>query len=248
MFGRNEVAGPMRNDDGSLLVNSIWPTIQGEGPDAGKAAVFLRLSKCNLRCYFCDTEFEKGERWDVSRVAADIIREATEGKASPIRLLVITGGEPLLQNIIPLVEIMNRTGITVQIETAGTLYLEGLDRFFAADRSIAGNAIVCSPKTPVIARRLKPLIAALKYIIGEEDANEPSAPDGLPMASTQIEGQRVRIYRPDPELSSACQIYVQPLDAQDPIKNSRNGAACAEVAMNHGYRVSFQMHKYLGVD
>lgn len=53
MFGKNEVTSPFPQSDGSLIVNSLFHTLQGEGPDAGLPSIFLRLSKCNLRCHFC---------------------------------------------------------------------------------------------------------------------------------------------------------------------------------------------------
>ncbi|HEY6020017.1 MAG TPA: 7-carboxy-7-deazaguanine synthase QueE, partial [Candidatus Paceibacterota bacterium] len=59
MFGQNPVS-PIRHDKESFLVKDIFYTIQGEGPYAGRPAVFVRLGGCNLRCAFCDTDFSNG--------------------------------------------------------------------------------------------------------------------------------------------------------------------------------------------
>jgi len=58
MFGTNPLSKPIESDGLYLEVQDIFSTIQGEGPFAGKPAVFLRLAGCNLRCFFCDTDFE----------------------------------------------------------------------------------------------------------------------------------------------------------------------------------------------
>lgn len=82
-----------------LLVSAIFYTIQGEGPYGGMPAVFLRLAGCNLGakedCPFCDTrfDFDKGQAWTVDGLAAKLEQEADDRT----RLIVVTGGEPLLQ-------------------------------------------------------------------------------------------------------------------------------------------------------
>jgi 7-carboxy-7-deazaguanine synthase len=236
MFGTNEVVSPFPKPNGRLLVNSIFYTIQGEGPDAGCTSVFLRLSKCNLRCYFCDTEFDKGEELSAGMVCQKI-NDIRRG----CKLVVITGGEPLLQNFLPVVNWCNSIGMAVSIETAGTLYLKRLEKFFAPDRSIAGNLIVCSPKTPKLNERLIPLIGALKYVVCEDDNSD----DGLPTMSTQQKGKEAPVFRPTPDMK--CPIYVQALDACDPEQNKRNLAAAADAAMKHNYRLSVQLHKIAGL-
>jgi 7-carboxy-7-deazaguanine synthase len=58
VYGKNPVRKQELTEDGSLDVVDIFPTIQGEGPNAGRPAVFVRLWGCNLTCSFCDTDFE----------------------------------------------------------------------------------------------------------------------------------------------------------------------------------------------
>lgn len=231
MFGKNEVTSPFRKDDGSLLVNSVFYTLQGEGPDAGRPAVFVRLAKCNLRCWFCDTEFEKGVGYTLSELVNAVLMHG----AGRCNLVVITGGEPLLQNIIPFVWEINRHNFSVSIETAGTVWLDGLSSHFVANRSHNGNLIVCSPKTPKIDERLIPIIGAYKYIVKREATADI---DGLPTESTQIKGEFNPVFRPPP----GALVYVQPMD-EGVYQNPGNLNTARDVALEHGYRLSVQVHK-----
>lgn len=236
MFGQNKITGPFRNDDGSLLVNSLFFTIQGEGPDQGRPAIFLRLAKCNLRCWFCDTEFERGEQVEFDILCSRIVALSAQHGCE---LVVITGGEPLLQNIVPLVKFLNSTlGISVSVETAGTVHYPELDDVFCPMRSKGGNLIVCSPKTPKIHPELAKLVGAFKYIVreGEVDKN-----DGLPIMSTQRIGTYAHLYRQP--AGRPIPIWVQPCDEHDEALNKANLRVAVESAMKHGYRLGIQLHK-----
>lgn len=112
---------------GHLVVSEVFgPTIQGEGPSAGRRASFVRLGGCNLACSWCDTPYT----WDWSRFerAAELRTLPVEEVARDVRaiaapLVVITGGEPLLQRdgITNLVELLTAVGHQVEIETNGTI-------------------------------------------------------------------------------------------------------------------------------
>lgn len=236
MFGNNAVTSPFPKVDGSLLVNELWPTIQGEGPDAGTPAIFVRLAKCNLRCHFCDTEFETGVWMDVVELASRISSLAGDA----IKLVVLTGGEPLLQNIAPLVATLNTRGMCVSVETAGTVFCPGIEYLFGPF-SMENNLIVCSPKTPKLNEDLIPLIGAYKYIIGEF----PSEEDGLPVLSTQIENEKSPVYRPGKD--SVVPIFVQPMDVGEKAANEALIENTVDIAMKYGYRISLQTHKILGL-
>lgn len=242
MYGKNKVIKSFPSDDGSLKVNSVWYTIQGEGPDAGRPAVFVRLSHCNLRCFFCDTEFESGEVFTLRALAEEIVGLS---QAHNCTLVVITGGEPFLQNIIPLVYELNQNGISVSVETAGTVYRTGLDQFFDPFGAICKNLIVCSPKTKKLYHKVIPLIGALKYVVR---VGEISDIDGLPSMSTQKEGAVNAVYRPCSRLSESVPIYVQPMDDVDKEHTQSNMELAAKVCMRYGYRLSLQMHKLVGVE
>lgn len=242
MFGKNAVAKPFVRADGTLRVNSIWYTIQGEGPDAGRPAIFIRLTGCNLRCYFCDTEFESGSERSLNEIM-DLVTGLRVGPQC--NLVVITGGEPFLQNIVPLVYRLNEIGFEVSVETAGSASVEYLSTVFAPDRSISGNLIVCSPKTPTLNLEVIPLIGALKYVIrhGEVDPD-----DGLPNRSTQVEGKEAKLFRTHSALTDGLPIYVQPMDEEPESMRRQNLLTAVESSMRHGYRLSIQMHKIAGLD
>ncbi|MFJ9712152.1 7-carboxy-7-deazaguanine synthase QueE [Streptomyces sp. NPDC101234] len=102
------------------------PTFQGEGPSCGHPALFIRLSRCNLTCAQCDTKYT----WDWSqfdprkesakRSVAHLVAWAV---SSPVELVVITGGEPLIQQarLVPLCQGLIAAGKRVEFETNGTI-------------------------------------------------------------------------------------------------------------------------------
>lgn len=209
--------------------------MQGEGPDAGRPAIFIRLAKCNLRCFFCDTEFNDGVFLDADEVAKSARDLA---KPNGTSLVVMTGGEPLLQNIMPASLRMNEYGMGVSVETAGSVYDKRLDSVFKETQ----NRIVCSPKTIQINKDIISLVHAWKYIVR---AGHVSDVDGLPMESTQTEGVVQQLYRPKKDHPAP--IYVQPMDEGDPEKNAANVKLAGDLVMRYGYRLSLQMHKIVGL-
>lgn len=144
-----------------INVNEIFgPTIQGEGPHTGQRCGFLRLAGCNLSCSWCDTPYS----WDWSRfdrdkevhkmTAQDI---ADQINAMNVQLLILTGGEPMLQQwAIP--EIKYLTGCLIDIESNGT-------RMPTADVIEAVDLFCISPKLshasdPERLRIVKPALRA----------------------------------------------------------------------------------------
>jgi 7-cyano-7-deazaguanosine (preQ0) biosynthesis protein QueE len=113
--------------DGVLAVAEVFgPTFQGEGPSMGRRAGFVRLGRCNLDCTWCDTPYTwDWSRFDptveVRRVAVAEIVDALVAMAPEI--VVVTGGEPLLQqrHLVALVEACAARGWPVEVETNGTL-------------------------------------------------------------------------------------------------------------------------------
>jgi organic radical activating enzyme len=242
MFGTNEITSQFLNTAGDLLVNDLFYTIQGEGPDAGCPAIFLRLSKCNLRCFFCDTEFEKGELMSLEVLKGKLVDLAA--KHLQCQLLVITGGEPLLQNIMPLVGFANDTLLMrVAIETAGTSWVPNMEARFHPYQNPMRNKIIVSPKTPKLHPKIIDYMAALKYIINVGDIDPD---DGLPIKSTQIKDADARLYRWGGSVHRPWQapdIYVQAMDVGDESKSLANLLFTSTIAMKHGYRLSVQLHK-----
>jgi 7-carboxy-7-deazaguanine synthase len=110
-------------DTDSLLVHEIFTSVQGESTFVGLPCVFVRLAGCNLRCAWCDTPgaLEGGERLGRAEVLARALEPG-------IRLVELTGGEPLLQpGSRPLLVELCDAGRTVLLETNGSLDLAGLD-------------------------------------------------------------------------------------------------------------------------
>jgi 7-carboxy-7-deazaguanine synthase len=106
-----------------LKINEIFHSIQGESSRAGEPCVFIRLTGCNLRCSYCDTEyaFYDGKSYSVD----DIIAEVEKYNC---RLVEVTGGEPLLQE--DTLNLMNRLcddGFEVMLETGGSLPVDSVD-------------------------------------------------------------------------------------------------------------------------
>lgn len=105
----------MASDSTELVVNEIYASVQGESSYAGLPCVFIRLTGCNLRCTYCDSEFAfyDGARRSVASVVEEVC-------GFQIPLVEITGGEPLLQKAcVPLAEQLLAAGLTVLIETSG---------------------------------------------------------------------------------------------------------------------------------
>lgn len=268
MFGKNQIASKDKGDGSILKVNSIFPTIQGEGPLSGQAAIFVRLAGCNLACYFCDTEFEKFEEMSLDQIMLNIeaFREVHNGN-----LIVLTGGEPMLQQVIPLIHRLVVNGFRVQIETAGTVWPEPAfvkhhNRVFDMDELAADEfalTFVCSPKTPKVHPKIVEYCRHYKYIVRAADN---SAFDGLPVDSTQKIGIKSPVYRPGDE--DLVTVWVQPCEeykevpndmearittgvekkmAADHMRTKLNTDYAAKLCMLRNYRLSIQIHKIIGL-
>ena len=155
-------------------VKSCFYTLQGEGKHAGRPAVFLRFAGCNLwtgreqdrasaQCNFCDTDFvgldgENGGRYETDELARRI--EALWGDAAE-RLVVITGGEPLLQLDPALIDALHARGFRIAVETNGTI---------AAPKGIDWLCVSPKGRSEVVQRRGD----ELKLVWPQEDA-DPAA-------------------------------------------------------------------------
>lgn len=224
-----------RDPDGTVNVHSIFRTIQGEGPFAGRAALFMRLHGCNLQCPGCDTEYTRKSYREAPDYLHELIKTFYEW---PSGLVVITGGEPFRQNITPLVTYLIEQGYEVQIETNGVLY-PGDDFPWAA------ATVVCSPKTGKIHPRTAHKVTAYKYVLSHDGV----MPDGLPERAL---GHPLRghshVARPPADWHGP--VYVQPMDSKDEIENRRNLRAVVDTVIGHpdkNYIMGVQMHKLTGL-
>lgn len=208
----------------SYAVKELFLTLQGEGAQAGRRAVFLRFSGCNLWsgreadrasavCRFCDTDFVGtdgpggGKFADAAALAAAVA--ACWGKTMAHRLVVCTGGEPLLQLDAALVAALHRHGFEVAIETNGTRTPPpGIDW------------ICVSPKSD----------AALVLTAGDE----------LKLVFPQARAM------PDRFTSLGFRhFFLQPMDG--PTKDANTQAAIAWCLEHPQWRLSLQTHKLTGM-
>lgn len=237
--GLTENLQPIEKPDyksyGLLSVHSIWDTLQGEGPFAGTPATFIRMAGCNLNCRWCDTDYTSNRK---KMTKEEILREMY---VLPKRdLVVFTGGEPFRQDISLLVELLIQDRRKhVQIETNGTLILPSrlMDVF---SFYMQQTTIVCSPKTPKIHDEMWKRIDALKYVVEAGQIDK----DGFPLSSVGPQ------YGPPakPPKDWKGEIYIQPLDTQDEQKNKENLDAAVKSCMQHGHRLTLQLHKLCGLD
>lgn len=208
----------------AYAVKEIFLTLQGEGAQAGRRAVFCRFAGCNLWtgrerdrakavCKFCDTDFvgtdgTLGAKYPDAAALARVIGESW-GDGTGDRYVVLTGGEPMLQVDAPLIDALHAQGFTIAIETNGT---------HAVPRSI--DWICVSPKA------------------GSE--------------LVQRSGDELKLVWPQPGSDVAVLVnldfahrLVQPLD--DP-NAAANVQACIDLVMaDPRWRLSLQTHKSLGL-
>ena len=213
-------------------VKELFYTLQGEGAQAGRAAVFCRFAGCNLWtgreqdratavCTFCDTDFvgtdgEGGGKFATADALADAIAKAwprgTEGHASRDRgkpYVVCTGGEPLLQLNTPLIDALHERGFEVAVETNGTQPAPpGLDW------------ICVSPKAD----------APLVLTSGHELKLVYPQPLAQPERFANLDFQN---------------FFLQPMDSV--LQREHTRAAVAYCMAHPQWRLSVQMHKVVGI-
>lgn len=222
--------------DGQVLdLIEVFHTIQGEGPFAGYPSVFVRLAGCNIQCPWCDTQYTAG-RHNVS--IDDLIVEILDKRPRYTKLVVITGGEPLRQNIAPLVAECLHQGLQVQIESNGILPLPGPLRLLLETPRVH---LVVSPKTSKIASTIHQYATAFKYVVQD---GEQSGEDGLPTVALGHKAAP-QVARPPADYKGP--IYVNPMDAKDPQANSNNMAAAVSASIQFGYILGLQMHKIINL-
>lgn len=206
-------------------VKEMFRTLQGEGAQAGRAAVFCRFSGCNLwsgreedradaQCRFCDTDFvgldgEGGGRFQDAAALADAIA-ATWGEADAARRFVVfTGGEPLLQLDAPLIAAVHARGFEIAVETNGTVAApEGLDW------------ICVSPKAGTALKQTRGHELKLVY---PQAGLSPEALAGLDFTH----------------------FFLQPMDGPERLRNTE--AAVAYCLAHPRWRLSLQTHKMIGI-
>ncbi|MBP2648046.1 MAG: queE [Gemmatimonadetes bacterium] len=209
----------------SYAVKELFYTLQGEGAQTGRAAVFCRFAGCNLwtgreedragaTCTFCDTDFvgtdgPGGGKFATADALADAVLSAWPAGAGGTPYVVCTGGEPLLQLDEPLVEALHRRGIVVGVETNGTR------------PPPAGLDWICvSPK------------AAAPVVLTSGDELKLVYPQPLAMPERF-------------ESLAFDHFYLQPMDGPD--REANTEAALRYCLAHPRWKMSLQTHKLLGI-
>ena len=208
-------------------INEIFYSLQGEGFWTGTPMVFIRLSGCNLRCPFCDTdhgEFRLMSADDIVREVFRIDREANCDNPSwdDCGHVCITGGEPLLQLKEDLVTALHRYDYSIHIETNGTRPVPPMVDW-----------VTLSPKedVPHIGQDAKVVI---------DRANEIKL-----VFDGRLGEERLNYWASFP----ATWHFLQPCDTCDKVKNARILTQTINYIKGHGnlWRLSLQTHKLLGI-
>lgn len=157
----------------------IFTSIQGEGYHAGKGATFIRVAECNLRCPWCDTQYS----FDSSKARWMSAQEIVDEIPMPHSHVVITGGEPTLYDLGPLVQALHALGKYVAIETNGTNPIPdewAIDWITASPKPGSGFALSCRADE-------------LKYVVDDEFRIESITNQELPEGRIflQVESGRV---------------------------------------------------------
>jgi len=200
-------------------VNNIFYSLQGEGRNTGRAAVFVRFAGCNLRCPFCDTEFDTY----TEMTAEEIIAKAASLHPSSSTLpsfIVLTGGEPTLQVDEAFVDLLHNAGYEVAMESNGTRPApQNLDWLTVSPKERGERQEVRGERMP----------DELKIVFDEH-----TAPDEfLPSLSS----------------SHSPLLYLQPCDTGDAQRNEAITQACVDYIKQHPqWRLSLQTHKLIGIE
>ena len=185
----------------TLVVAEVFgPTWQGEGPSMGRTASFVRLGRCNLACTWCDTPYTwDWEHFDpaleLSERSVDDIVAEVDG-FGPVELLVVTGGEPLLQQsrLPPLLAAARSRGLRVEIETAGTLapgaeVVELVDGFNVSPKlASSGNPVERRVKPDVLRAFEATGKAVFKFVVRDEAELDEVAAFGVSPVWVMPEG------------------------------------------------------------
>lgn len=155
-------------------VCEIFDSIEGEGKRAGQMATFIRLSGCNLKCSYCDTMYAHNAQGRYWRTAEQLLAEVEE---RPWDKVTLTGGEPLIHDVQPLLTLLSAAGYEVNVETNGSIGLSSrMDRtnfpsvFYTADFKCWSSGETNS-MTPDCYERLTSK-DVLKFVVGNRSDME----------------------------------------------------------------------------
>ncbi len=205
-------------DSKQYMVNKIFYTIQGEGPRFGTAQVFLRMAKCNLQCWFCDTEFDTY----TLMTAKQIVQKCNvEGKGK-CKNLSLCGGEPAMQVDEQLVQAFKDDGWFISMET------NGMYRF-----PLGIDYVVCSPKTKKV---IASYVDELRFVV-DSSTDLKNVDREVQTALQNVLHKRDTIVTLSPMF-----------DMEQPVQDNIDRVKALVRLNPHKYRMSIQTHKFIGVE
>ena len=230
----------------SYRVNQIFYSLQGEGRNTGRAAAFVRFAGCNLRCPFCDTEFDSYREMTADEILQEIAQLSSflsplSSLHSPLssRLVVLTGGEPTLQVDEHFVDLLHQEGYEVVMESNGTRPApRNLDWLTVSPKVVdRGRSMVDGGSWMVDGEGKAP--DEIKIVFEENTAEMLSSP-----ASPLSSFHSPLSYLPSPPL-----LYLQPCDTGDSARNAFILQQCISYIKQHPqWRLSLQTHKLIGIE
>ena len=226
-----------------MRVNDIFYSLQGEGRNTGRAAVFVRFAGCNLRCAFCDTEFDTYRQMTaeeiVEAVKALVPQSQAQhptGEAGGRLLAVLTGGEPTLQVDEAFVDLLHQHGFEVAMESNGTRPApQNLDWLTVSPKRAFGGSGV---------REYGSIFGGT----GVRGHGGTRLPDELKVVFDENTDPETYLVPPYPRTPVPPYLYLQPCDTGDAERNRAITQACVEYIKQHPeWRLSLQTHKLIDI-
>ena len=231
-----EFATAMRN---SYRINNIFYSLQGEGRNTGRAAAFVRFAGCNLRCPFCDTEFDSYREMTADEILQEIAQLSSFYSPLSSCFIVLTGGEPTLQVDEHFVDLLHQEGYEVAMESNGTRPApRNLDWLTVSPKMVdGGRSMVDGGSWMVDGEGKAP--DEIKIVFEENTAEMLSSP-ASPLSS---------LLSPLSSLPSPPLLYLQPCDTGDSARNAFILQLCISYIKQHPqWRLSLQTHKLIGIE
>jgi 7-carboxy-7-deazaguanine synthase len=218
-------------------INELFETIQGEGAFTGQPSIFIRLQGCPVACSWCDTKHtwdinledevntqamltkkEESQAWSALTVK-QVLAVITE-QGYQAKHIVITGGEPAMVDLLPLCDALEQQGLSCQLETSGTFEIQVSDKCW----------VTVSPKVNMKGG-YKILNSAMLR------ANEIKHP-----VATEQHVDDLKALLIEHKITDT-QVYLQPISQKE-----RATALAIKTCIQNNWRLSVQVHKYLGIE
>lgn len=215
-------------------VNDIFYSLQGEGRNTGRAAVFVRFAGCNLRCPFCDTDFDAYREMTGEEIIAAIaafLPPSSSTRVPRSSLVVLTGGEPTLQVDEAFVDLLHQHGYEVAMESNGTR---------PAPRNL--DWLTVSPKENEKSERRDE-----KFGVSHEEWRQPD--EVKIVFDENTDPEECLTHHSSLPTSHFPLLYLQPCDTGDAARNAAIVKRCVDYIKAHPqWRLSLQTHKLIGIE